>query len=205
MAGLLFVFSAPSGAGKSTIVSALRKRVGSFSYSISHTTRKARGNEKDGVNYHFVDRAAFKQMVKTGAFVEWARVYDDLYGTSFSSIDEQTASGSGCDVLLDVDPQGAKNIKKRFEESVLIYILPPSLEILEKRLRERGSDAESVIKYRMKEAPHLIKDCVWYDYIIVNDDLERAIEEAKAIIISERCRTTRKLPGVERLFDISPL
>ena len=203
MAGLLFVFSAPSGAGKSTIVSALRKRVGGFSYSISHTTRKARGNEKDGVDYHFVDRAAFKQMVKTGAFVEWARVYDDLYGTSFSSIDEQTASG--CDVLLDVDPQGAKNIKKRFEESVLIYILPPSLEILEKRLRERGSDAESVIKYRMKEAPRLIKDCVWYDYIIVNDDLERAIEEAKAIIISERCRTTRKLPGVERLFDISPL
>ena len=111
----------------------------------------------------------------------------------------------GCDVLLDLDPQGARNIRKHFGDSVLIYVLPPSLEILEKRLRERGTDEDSVIKYRMKEAPRVIKDCVWYDYIILNDDLERAIQEVRSIIISERCRTTRRLPTVKRLFDISPL
>ena len=198
MAGLLFVFSAPSGTGKSTIVRALKKGAGGFGYSISHTTREARGKEKDGVDYHFIDRVTFNEMVKTDAFVEWAKVYNDLYGTSFSSIEEQTALG--CDVLLDVDAQGAKNIKKRFKDSVLIYLLPPSLEILHKRLIERGADTESVIRNRMKEAPHLIEDCLRYDYIIFNDDLEEAIEEAKAIVITERCRTKRRLPIVKRLF-----
>ncbi len=203
MAGLLFVFSGPSGAGKSTIIRALKRRLGGFGYSISHTTRKARGDEKDALDYHFVDRATFKHMAETGAFVEWAKVYDDLYGTSYASIQDQIASG--CDILLDVDPQGAKNIKKRFKDSALIYVLPPSLEILENRLRGRGADGDGVIEYRMNEAPGLIKECVWYDYVIVNDDLESAIEEAKAIVISERCRTTRKLPGIKGIFDISPL
>ena len=198
MAGLLFVFSAPSGTGKSTIVRALKKRVGGFGYSISYTTREARGNEKDGVDYHFIDRVTFDEMVKTDALVEWAKVYSDLYGTSFSSIKEQTALG--CDVLLDVDAQGAKSLKKRFEDSVLIYLLPPSLEILHKRLIERGADTESVIRNRMKEASHLIEDCLWYDYIIFNDDLEEAIEETKAIVISERCRTKRRLPNVKSFF-----
>jgi len=198
MAGLLFVFSAPSGTGKSTIVRALKKKVGGFCYSISHTTRDVRGNEKDGVDYHFIDRVTFNEMVKRGAFVEWAKVYNDHYGTSFSSIEEQTALG--CDVLLDVDAQGARNIKKCFEDSVLIYLLPPSLEILHKRLIERGADTESVIRNRMKEASHLIEDCLWYDYIIFNDDLEEAIEETKAIVISERCRTKRRLPNVKSFF-----
>jgi guanylate kinase len=201
MAGLLFVFSAPSGAGKSTIVKALRKGIGGFAYSISHTTRKARGNEKDGVDYHFVDRSTFKQLVDKGAFVEWATVYNDLYGTSLSSVVEQIAAGG--DVLLDVDPQGAKNIKRRFEDTVLVYVLPPSLEILEKRLRERNTDKEGVIEYRLKEAFQEIKECVWYDYVIINDHLERAIEEARSIVISERCRTARRLSGIKGIFDLS--
>jgi guanylate kinase len=201
MAGLLFVFSAPSGAGKSTIVKALRKGIGGFAYSISHTTRKARGNEKDGVDYHFVDRSTFKQLADKGAFVEWATVYNDLYGTSLSSVEEQIAAGR--DVLLDVDPQGAKNIKRRFEDTVLVYVLPPSLEILEKRLRERNTDKEGVIEHRLKEAFQEIKECVWYDYVIINDHLERAIEEARSIVISERCRTARRLSGIKGIFDLS--
>lgn len=201
MSGVLFVISAPSGAGKSTILTALRKRVGGFGYSVSHTTRDARGSEKDGIDYHFVDRMTFKEMVKAGAFVEWAKVHNNLYGTSISGIAKQTASGF--DVLLDIDPQGAKNIKKKFKDSVLIYVLPPSMEILEKRIRDRGTDSESIIENRMKEAPQLIEACVWYDYIIINDDLERAVQEAKSIIISERCRTTRRLPDAKKLFDIS--
>ena len=194
MQGQIFVISAPSGAGKSTIVSALRKRVEGLGYSISHTSRRPRSTEKDGVDYHFVDRETFGRMIDEGAFVEWAKVYSDLYGTSFSSLNDQIALG--LDVLLDVDFQGAEKIKNHFEDSVLIYLLPPSLEVLEKRLRGRGTDDQSVIGARMEQAENDIKNCVWYDYLIINDHLEKAIEEAQAIIISQRCRTARRLKGV---------
>lgn len=201
MSGNLFVISAPSGAGKSTIIKALKERIEGLGYSISHTSRKPRGNEKDGIEYHFLKKETFRSMIDAGAFVEWAQVYDDLYGTSFSSLDEQTASG--LDVLLDLDSQGAKNIKKHFKNSVLIYVLPPSLDILEKRLMARGTDAETVIKSRMKKTSGEIKQCVWYDYIIVNDDLEKAIKEAQAIILSVRCRTDQQIPIVKEMFDVS--
>lgn len=195
------MISAPSGAGKSTIVNALRKRIEGLGYSVSHTSRKPRSTEKDGVDYHFVDRKIFSKMIEDGAFVEWAKVYNDYYGTSFSSLEKQM--GRGVDVLLEVDSQGAKNIKNRFENSVLIYVLPPSLEILEKRLKERATDDESVIKMRMAKASNNIGNCMWYDYVIINNDLEKAIGEAQAIIVSERCRTTRRMQSVKDLFDIS--
>jgi guanylate kinase len=200
MSGQLFVISAPSGAGKSTILKALKGRIEGIGYSISHTTRRPRGTEKDGTDYHFVERETFSRMIDAGDFVEWARVYDDLYGTSSSSLNEQTATG--LDVLLDVDSQGARNIKKNFRTSVLIYVLPPSLEALRKRLMARGTDNESVIRARMEKVPHEIKQCLWYDYIIINDDLEKAIEEAQAIILSTRCRTARQTPIVKKLFYI---
>ena len=200
MSGNLFVISAPSGAGKSTIIKALKERIEGLGYSISHTSRKPRGNENDGIEYHFLKKETFRSMIDAGAFVEWAQVYDDLYGTSFSSLDEQTASG--LDVLLDLDTQGAKNIKKHFKNSVLIYVLPPSLDVLEKRLMARGTDAETVIKSRMKKTSSEIKQCVWYDYIIVNDDLEKAIKEAQAIIMSVRCRTDQQIPIVKEMFDV---
>ena len=201
MSGNLFVISAPSGAGKSTIIKALKERIEGLGYSISHTSRKPRGNENDGIDYHFLKKETFRSMIDAGAFVEWAQVYDDLYGTSFSSLDEQTASG--LDVLLDLDTQGAKNIKKHFKNSVLIYVLPPSLDVLEKRLMARGTDDETVIKSRMKKTSSEIKQCVWYDYIIVNDDLEKAIKEAQAIILSVRCRTDQQVPIVKEMFDVS--
>ena len=201
MSGNLFVISAPSGAGKSTIIKALKERIEGLGYSISHTSRKPRGKENDGIEYHFLKKKAFRSMIDAGAFVEWAQVYDDLYGTSFSSLDEQTASG--LDVLLDLDSQGAKNVKKHFKNSVLIYVLPPSLDILEKRLMARGTDDETVIKSRMEKTSSEIKQCVWYDYIIVNDDLEKAIKEAQAIIMSVRCRTDQQIPIVKEMFDVS--
>ena len=195
------MISAPSGAGKSTILKVLKERIEGIGYSISHTTRKPRGTEKDGTDYCFVERETFRRMIDEGAFVEWARVYDDLYGTSFSSLHKQTASG--LDVLLDIDSQGAKNIKKNYKTSVLIYVLPPSLEALRRRLLTRGTDDESVIEARMEKVPHEIKQCLWYDYIIINDDLEKAIEEAQAVILSARCRTAQQAPLVEKLFNIS--
>ena len=200
MSGNLFIISAPSGAGKSTIIKALKERIEGLGYSISHTSRKPRGNEKDGIEYHFLKKEIFRGMIDAGAFVEWAQVYDDLYGTSFSCLDEQTTSG--LDVLLDLDTQGAKNIKKHFKNSVLIYVLPPSLDILEKRLMARGTDDETVIKSRMKKTSSEIKQCVWYDYIIVNDDLEKAIKEAQAIILSVRCRTDQQASMVKEMFDV---
>ena len=190
MPGQLFVISGPSGAGKSSIVNTLLGRTEGLAYSISHTSRRPRGREKDGIDYHFVDVETFNRMIEAGAFVEWARVYDDFYGTSFSSIEGQT--GSGLDVILDVDSQGAKNIRKHFEDSVLIYLLPPSLKVLEKRLKGRGTDDKDVINARMEKALNDINNCLWYDYIIINDDLKKAITEAKSIIISERCRTARQ-------------
>jgi guanylate kinase len=201
MPGQLYVFSAPSGAGKSTIVRALRNRVKDLGYSISHTSRTPRSTEKDGIDYHFVDRETFSRMIEAKAFIEWAKVYDDFYGTSFPGVNEQTASE--LDVLLDLDTQGARNIKRHFENSVLIYVLPPSLEVLEKRLKERGTDYESVIRTRMEKASNEIKNCMWYDYVIINNDLEKAVKEAHSIIVSERCRTTHQAKRVKKMFDIS--
>ncbi|MDY6970932.1 MAG: guanylate kinase [Thermodesulfobacteriota bacterium] len=195
------VISAPSGAGKSTIINALKKRDKGLAYCVSHTSRKPRNTEKDGIDYHFVDRYVFERMIEEDSFVEWAEVYNDYYGTSFSSLEEQMVLG--VDVLMDVDSQGAKNIKSRFIDSVLIYVLPPSLGILEERLKERGTDNESVIRRRMAKAFSDIKNCVWYDYIVINNDIEEAIGEVQAIIVSQRCRTARRMKSVEDLFDIS--
>jgi len=200
MSGQLFVISAPSGTGKSTVAMAVRQRVPGLGYSISHTTRKPRGNERNGIDYHFVDDGTFTKMIDEGAFVEWAKVYDNFYGTSSSGLQDLTASG--LDVLMDVDIQGGRNIKNRFPDSVLIFLLPPSLEELERRLRKRGTDEEAVIEARMEIASEDIKNCVWYDYIIVNDKLEKAIDEAQSIIVSGRCLTERKLPGIKKLFEV---
>lgn len=202
MPGQLFVISAPSGTGKSTIIEALRKRVESLGYSVSHTSRKQRGHEQEGVDYYFVDREIFSRMIEEGAFVEWAQVYNEFYGTSFSSLNSQTEAG--LDVLLDLDSKGAKRIKAAFEENAdLIYILPPSFEALERRLRERGTDSEKEIRARMEEAHFEVKESLWYDYIVVNDSLEKAIEEVKCIIVSRRCRAPRRAEWVRKTFDIS--
>lgn len=198
MPGQLYVFSAPSGAGKTTIIDSLKNRMGSMKYSVSHTSRKPRDGEKDGVHYHFVNKDVFRGMIEDGMFVEWAEVYGNLYGTSFSSLDEKTSQG--LDVLLDLDHQGAKNIIKHYENTVLIYVLPPSLEILENRLRTRGAEDENILKTRLNEALNDIKNCVWYDYIIINDDLEKAKQEARSIIISQRCRASYQAPQITGMF-----
>jgi len=200
MSGLLFVISAPSGGGKSTIAAAVRQREEGLGYSISHTTRKPRGHELDGVDYHFVDDNTFTRMINEGAFVEWAKVYDHFYGTSSSGLKDLACSG--LDVLLDIDIQGGRNIKNQFPDSILIFLVPPSLQVLERRLRDRGTDDDAVITARMELAADDIKNCVWYDYIIINDKLEPAIDQAHSIIISKRCQTARQLPEIRMLFDV---
>jgi guanylate kinase len=196
--GQIYVFSGPSGAGKSTFVRRLRQRVTGLGYSVSHTSRAPRKGEVDGIDYHFVDKDTFSRMIANGSFVEWATIYGDLYGTSVSGLLGQI--DNGIDVLLDLDYQGAGNIKAHFKESVLIYILPPSLEILEKRLRERATDDDNIIDERLKQALDEICKCDIYDYLIINDDLEEAVEKAISIIHADSCRRSRVLPGVKEIF-----
>ncbi|MFH1487412.1 MAG: guanylate kinase [Pseudomonadota bacterium] len=200
MSGLLYVISGPSGAGKSTVIENLLKNTPGLAYSISHTSRKPRGEEKDGVDYHFTAKEAFEQMIREGEFVEWAEVYGDYYGTSLSGLKMQR--DRGLDVVMDVDVQGAKNIKQSFEESILVFILPPSLEILERRLKNRGTESEEAVKNRIEKALKEVANCVWYDYLILNEDLDRAVQEASSIVISERCRRSRQLSRVRSLFKI---
>jgi guanylate kinase len=196
MQGQPFVISGPSGTGKSTIIRALRERITALGYSISHTSRKPRKTETNGVDYCFVTEEIFRRMIHEGAFVEYAEIYGNFYGTAVSSLGEQTKKGM--DVLLDLDAQGARNLKGHFKEGVLIYLLPPSLEILGERLRARGTDDETIIQTRLSKALGEIQNCLWYDYIVINDDLERAIGEVQSIIISERCRTARKSEHVKK-------
>jgi guanylate kinase len=200
MSGQLYVISGPSGVGKSTIVHQLRNTVKDLAYSISYTSREPREDEVDGVNYHFVDRETFEKMIQEEAFVEWAEVYRALYGTSLDVL--QSRMSQGLDVVLDIDSQGATNVKKHFEESTLIYILPPSLDILDQRLRGRGMDAEEVIRARFQKAIREIERCVDYDYIVMNEEVDRAVEEIACIILSNRTRKSRRLSMVEKVFDI---
>ncbi len=202
MSGQIYVITGPSGVGKSTIIQRLRKKIPGIGYSVSHTSRKPRKNEAEGVNYHFVDREIFVKMIQDKAFVEWAEVYGDLYGTSFSSLRSQTEQG--LDVIMDLDSQGAKNMKASFDDSILIYILPPSLRVLEKRLRGRASDDEAEIRTRLEKARNEIKKCVDFDYIIFNKNLKQTVDEAAAIITSSRCLKSKRLPTVEKIFGITP-
>lgn len=201
-AGRIFVVSGPSGSGKSTLIRELRQKVPGLGYSISHTSRPPRGQEKNGVEYHFVSKENFQKMVENGEFVEWAEVYQDLYGTSVSSLRSQITMG--LDVIMDIDVQGARNIKDHFKDAILIYVLPPSLEILEKRLRERGTDDEKAIRTRLKKAGKEIKNCVSYDYLLFNDQLDQTVEELKSILIAERCRKSVRLPKAQTLFNLGP-
>jgi guanylate kinase len=201
MAGQIFVISGPSGAGKSTVIRLVMEGVRDLGYSISHTTRAPRENEVDGVNYHFVDRDTFRTMIRKGDLLEWAEVYSDLYGTSFSSIRAQV--DRGMDVIMDVDVQGARNLRQGLKDCVLLFLLPPSLEVLEERLRGRATDSEEALLKRMEKALQEIRECLSYDYLVFNDDLSEAVEAVRSIVLSERHRTDRQTAKVRKTFRIA--
>ena len=186
--GLLFVVSAPSGAGKTTLCRAVTDSLEHLRHSISYTTRKPRAGEIDGRDYYFVAADRFRDMIQAGDFAEWAEVHSNYYGTSRRVLDGMR--GEGIDVILDIDTQGARQIKTRYEgQAVFIFIMPPSLGILEERLRNRKSDHEDEIKKRMQRAREEIRDYSMYDYVLVNRDFERALIELRSIITAERRRT----------------
>ncbi|MBI2119426.1 MAG: guanylate kinase [Elusimicrobia bacterium] len=181
--GKLFVISAPSGGGKSTITRELIKKVPGLSFSISVTTRKPRPGERNGKDYFFVTEKEFENIKKEKGFLEFANVHGYWYGTPKKFIEDHLKKGK--DILLDIDIQGGKQIKKIYPESILVFIVPPSFKVLEARLRERGKDDDASIQKRLKRAKEEIKEASLYDYLIVNDQLSLAVERARAILIAE--------------------
>ncbi|WP_148894270.1 guanylate kinase [Geothermobacter ehrlichii] len=198
--GILFVVSAPSGAGKTTLCRYLVDMFPEIRQSISFTTRTPREGEVDGVDYHFVGRETFERMVAEGAFAEWAEVHGNLYGTSLRTL--QQAREAGEDILLDIDCQGAAQLRDRLDDAVFVFILPPSLKELERRLRGRQTDAEDVIARRLANARREIAQAHWYDYLLVNADLEESAAQLRAIVMAERCRTRRFRDAPARWYGI---
>lgn len=186
---IVFIISAPSGSGKSTLVSGLLKAVPDLSFSISYTTRAPRGNERPGESYYYIDREEFEQRVARDEFLEYAEVFGNYYGTHRSTLDEARAKGR--DLVLDIDVQGARQLKGRIPEAVSIFILAPSREVLEQRLRARSEDPEAVIQRRLLEAAEEIRNYTAYDYVVVNHEVEDSVCELASVVRAERVRRGR--------------
>lgn len=197
---VMLILSSPSGAGKTTLTKKLKEKHPELRFSVSHTTRKPRPAEVDGKDYHFVDRATFEERARAGAFMEWAEVHGNLYGTSVAEIDAaRNAPGCG-GIIFDIDYQGARQIRAKVPEVVGVFILPPSMPELLRRLRGRASETEEVVQRRFEVALREIEHYGFFDYVLVNDDLDRALETLRAIVLAERARRLRKAALAEEFL-----
>jgi guanylate kinase len=195
----VIVVSAPSGAGKSTVLGRILEELAGIRFSVSHTTRPPRPGETEGVHYHFVEQVAFEELKASGRMLEWASVHDHQYGTSYAEYER--ARHEGMDLLLDVDVQGAAQVRLKIRDAVSVFILPPSYEALERRLRGRGSEPEVDIARRLAAAAEEAGLYREYDYTLVNDDLDHCVESLKSIIRAARCRTSRAEPRAQTILD----
>jgi len=196
--GTLFIISAPSGAGKTSLVKKLVADEPNLVVSVSHTTRKMRPGEQDGVDYHFVDQANFAAMIENGAFLEHARVFDNFYGTSQQHVENQLLEGN--DVILEIDWQGARQVRKLIADCQSIFILPPSSSVLRQRLESRGQDDKAVIDRRMQDAVNEMSHYAEFDFIVVNDDFAEALQQLRCIIRATRLRQLRQERQLEHLL-----
>lgn len=215
MAGILFIISAPSGSGKSTLVTQLRTLVAGLDFSVSYTTRAPRGSEENGREYHFTTRDEFERMIDAGEFLEWAEVFGNYYGTALSALDHARVEDK--DLLLDIDVQGAVQVMQKLPAAVSIFILPPSPQVLEMRLRNRSEaekmTIEAVIERRLAQAQEELKQIWDYRYALVNDVLDQAVAEMRAIVLTERglqdgveaiaasCRTVNPSPRLRSALE----
>ncbi|MEM8930977.1 MAG: guanylate kinase [Acidobacteriota bacterium] len=202
----VFILSAPSGAGKSTLIQALYRDhaevTAGLGFSVSHNTRPPRESEVDGRHYHFVDEAAFRGLVDDGAFLEWAEVHGQLKGTSLAEVERLRREG--LDLLLEIDVQGAEQVRARLPEAVSIFVLPPSFRELEQRLRGRGSEGEEQLRRRLTDAEAELRRAEEFDYVIVNDDATLAADALATILRARRFRRARMQPQINRLFATLP-
>ena len=194
---MLFVISGPSGTGKSTLCRKVLSKIKNLFFSVSHTTRRKRENEHDGKDYYFISEEQFKRMIDSKEFIEWAIVHGNYYGTSKKEIEEKTSKG---DVLLDIDVQGASQIKSKFKNAIFVFIMPPSYDELKNRIINRGNENLASVEKRLKIAKEEIKCYKNYDYIVINDELDKAVEELSSIIISERCAERKNSEEVRRII-----
>ena len=199
MSGNLFIISAPSGAGKTSLVQSLLKHDPHIELSVSYTTRDPRSGEQNGKDYHFVSRETFLEMAKRGEFLESAEVYGNLYGTSQNWIRQEIARGR--DILLEIDWQGAAQVRRLFPDCVSIFILPPSLAALEQRLKGRGKDSDAVIAKRMAAVREDVSHVAEFNYVIINDDLNDALQELAAVVLSARLRSSQQLSRHQDLIN----
>lgn len=204
--GELFVLSAPSGVGKTTLIKRLFESypevAEKLTFAVSHTTRPPRPGEVDGKDYHFVARSTFEAMVQADGFLEWAVVHDHLYGTSRQAVEGLQAEG--LDVLLDIDVQGGATLRRTLPEAPSIFILPPSYEVLEARLRGRASDSEEQISRRLATSIQEVRDVIHYDYVIVNGELDRACQSLASIFLTRRCLTKRRARDLQDIIEGFP-
>ena len=187
---MLIVVSSPSGGGKGTLIDRVLKTVPGVSYSISYTTRAPRGTEEDGREYFFVSTATFEEMIRRGEFLEWANVYGYLYGTSHTQVERERVAGH--DIILEIDVQGAASIRDQIDDAVSIFILPPSFELLSQRLVTRGTDSPADLERRLRGAPAEVEQHKDFQYVILNDDINRASQQLAAVIYAERARRERQ-------------
>jgi guanylate kinase len=198
-AGLLVVVSAPSGTGKTTVAEKLVEQMPGLALSRSYTSRPARPGEHDGVDYNFISRQAFEGMAARGEFLEWAEVFGNLYGTGRLETEQRLAAGA--DLVLVIDVQGARQVRQRLDGTVGIFVLPPSFDVLEQRLRGRSKDPEDAIVRRLDTARREVSAVVEYDYVIINDELDRCVAELAGIIRSERARRVRREAVIKPIVD----
>lgn len=195
----VFIISAPSGSGKSTLVSRVLKEMDGLSFSVSYTTRPPRGQEKPGHSYFYISREEFQQRIARGEFLEHALVFGHYYGTHRSFLDRAVAEGR--DLVLDIDVQGAAQLRERLPEAVTVFILPPSRQVLEERLRARSEDAAEVIERRLRGAAGEIRNYRLYDFVIVNDDVEESVARLKSIIWAERAKRTQMEERIRPILE----
>jgi guanylate kinase len=200
--GLLFIVSAPSGAGKTTVVERLVEQTPHLKMSRSYTSRQAREGEVDGVDYNFVSRERFEAMIEAGQFLEWADVFGNLYGTGADDTERLLASGD--DVVLVIDVQGARKVRSRGLQSTTTFVMPPSFEVLEQRLRGRSKDTEEAIQCRLRVARDEIASFSDYEYVVVNDELTAAVDRLRSIVIAERSRLQRMSDDAETIVRTFP-
>lgn len=195
---MLVVVSSPSGGGKGTLIDRVLKTVPGLSFSVSYTTRAPRATEQNGREYFFVDKPTFEQMIERGEFLEWANVYGQLYGTSVRQVQDERLAGH--DIILEIDVQGAESIRHKIPDAVSVFILPPSFELLRQRLLARGTDSPAALETRLRGAPLEVEQYKHFQYVILNDDINRASQQLAAVIHAERARCERQESSLRKTF-----